>query len=218
MTPSTKRLDEYEAKRHFDTTPEPRPGDGVGGADEPTGRFVVQRHRARRLHYDLRLELDGVLVSWAVPKGPTLDASVRRQAIRVEDHPVEYFDFEGVIPRGEYGGGDVIVWDWGTWMPAKDDPARALDAGELHFDLDGAKLKGRFVLIRTERPPRPDGKGRWLLIHKRDAAAVSGWDPEEHPWSVKSGRTNEDVAAAPDARWRSDLPPGEAAEQLHPET
>ena len=109
----------------------------------------MQRHRARRLHYDLRLEAAGVLVSWAVPKGPTLDADVKRMAAHVEDHPLDYFDFEGVIPAGEYGGGDVIVWDWGTWSLAKGkDPLKAIEAGDLHFDLHGEKLRGRFALVR----------------------------------------------------------------------
>ena len=146
----------YDAKRDFGRTPEPagappRSADGAGGI------FVVQRHRARRLHYDLRLEVDGVLASWAVPKGPTLDPAVRSLAVQVEDHPMEYADFEGVIPSGEYGGGDVIVWDRGTWAPARtDDPAAAIAAGELHFDLTGDKLAGRFVLVRTgSRRARP---------------------------------------------------------------
>jgi bifunctional non-homologous end joining protein LigD len=149
--------------------------------------FVVQRHRARRLHYDFRLELGGVLVSWAVPKGPTLDPKVRRGAYHVEDHALDHAGFEGRIPAGRYGGGDVIVWDNGTWEPHDtDDPAAALTAGELHFDLYGVKLRGRFVLIHT----RGDD---WLLLHKRDEFAVDGWDPEEHPRSVLSDRTNDEV-------------------------
>src|SRR5947209_5901021 len=121
-------LADYRAKRDFSRTPEPAPGPPpVRTAGEPTttgARFVVQRHRARRLHYDLRLEVDGVLVSWAVPKGPSLDPAAKHLAVHVEDHPIEYFDFEGVIPRGEYGGGDAIVWDWGVWEPVgADDPA-----------------------------------------------------------------------------------------------
>ena len=150
-------------------------------------RFVVHRHRARRLHYDLRLEMGGVLASWAVPKGPTLDPAVRTLAVHVDDHDLAYYDFEGVIGGG-YGHGDVIVWDWGTWSPAKTaDPVRAVADGELHFDLAGEKLAGRFVLIR--RDPK-----NWLLVHKNDEFAARGWDPERLPRSVKSGRTNEEVA------------------------
>jgi bifunctional non-homologous end joining protein LigD len=175
-------------------------------------RFVVQRHRARRLHYDFRLELDGVLKSWAVPKGPTLDPKARRAAFHVEDHPIEYLHFEGIIPAGGYGGGDVIVWDTGTWSPHDtDDPQRALSAGELHLDLHGEKLHGRFVLLRTGRR---DGKEQWLLLHKRDEHAVDGWNAEDHPRSVLSGRTNDEVKADPDRLWRSDLPAARAAVPL----
>ena len=142
-----------------------------------------------------------MLLSWAVPKGPTLDPDAKRLAMHVEDHPLEYFDFEGVIPHGDYGGGDVIVWDWGTWELARgDDALAAVAAGELHFDLVGQKLAGRFILVRRGR----DGeRAQWLLMHKRDDAAVRGWDPEDHPRSVKSGRTNDEVAAAPSATWSS---------------
>jgi bifunctional non-homologous end joining protein LigD len=187
----SRKLAEYQAKRDFDTTPEPS---GRRSRRTPAGgrRFVVQRHRARRLHYDLRLEMDGVLVSWAVPRGPTLDPKARRLAVHVEDHPLDYFDFEGVIPSG-YGKGDVVVWDWGTWEPAEgEDPAQALQQGDLHFDLHGEKLKGRFVLVRRDKP---GGKHDWLLLHKRDEDAEPGWDPEDHPESVKTGRTNDEVAA-----------------------
>jgi bifunctional non-homologous end joining protein LigD len=180
---------------------------------------VVQRHRARRLHYDFRLEIGGVLVSWAVPKGPTLDPSVRRAAFKVEDHPIEYIDFEGIIPSGEYGGGDVIVWDAGTWLAQEagtpPDPASALDAGELHLDMDGDKLRGRFVLVRTSRSRYGrSGKEEWLLLHKHDEFAVDGWDAEDHPRSVVSGRTNDEVKADPDRMWRSDLPAARAAVRL----
>jgi bifunctional non-homologous end joining protein LigD len=130
-------------------------------------------------------------------------------AVHVEDHPLEYADFEGVIPAGEYGGGDVIVWDRGTWQPADTtDPARAVEAGNLHFDLYGEKLAGRFVLVRSRRDD--SGKQQWLLLHKQDDHAQPGWDAEDHPRSVKSGRTNEEVSAAPAALWRSDLPAAEA--------
>jgi bifunctional non-homologous end joining protein LigD len=216
------RLRTYRSMRDFDVTAEP-----AGAAPETPeqdgsvgGRFVVQRHRARRLHYDLRLEMDGVLVSWAVPKGPTLDPGARHLAIHVEDHPIEYRDFEGVIPGGEYGGGDVIVWDRGTWTPDKKyarSPRRAVERGELHFDLHGEKLAGRFALVRSSRQPDRSGKEQWLLLHKRDEDAVAGWDPEDHPRSVKSGRTNDQVAAAPEAMWNSDAPAERAEVPLVPD-
>ncbi len=205
-------LDAYRAKRDFSATPEPSgsPGPSAAGGR----RFVVQRHRARRLHYDLRLEVEGVLASWAVPKGPTLDPKARHLAVHVEDHPLDYFDFEGVIPGGEYGGGDVIIWDWGTWAPARtDDPAGAIGAGELHFDLNGDKLAGRFVLVRRgER----SAKEQWLLLHKRDDESREGWNPEDHPRSVKTGRTNDEVKAEPEALWRSDRSANEAKVDLVP--
>jgi bifunctional non-homologous end joining protein LigD len=152
-----------------------------------------------------------VLVSWAVPKGPTLDSSARHLAVHVEDHPLEYADFEGVIPKNQYGAGDVIIWDRGTWRPAdNDDPAVAISSGELHFDLHGQKLAGRFVLVR-----RGDSdQKQWLLLHKDDEHAQPGWDPEQHPRSVHSGRTNDEVAANPTTLWRSDRPAGEAAVPL----
>ena len=183
-----------------------------------------------------------MLVSWAVPKGPTLDPKARRIAIPTEDHPLEYYDFEGVIPAGEYGGGDVIVWDNGTWEPADGrDPARSLADGELHFDVHGHKLRGRFVLVRTDgrgrTSPSRGGRGarhaavdasergtgasergreQWLLLHKRDEFAADGWDPEEHPLSVLSGRTNDEVKEDPDRLWRSDLPVASASISLKP--
>lgn len=219
------RLAEYRSKRDFTRTPEPsgrggsqsdesksggsQAGGSQAGESQAGGnRFVVQRHRARRRHYDLRLELGGALLSWAVPKGPTLDPKARHLAVHVEDHPLEYVDFEGVIPEGEYGAGDVVVWDRGTWEAVDDDPARALADGNLHFDLRGDKLAGRFVLVLPRRASS-DGT-QFLLLHKDDEHAVPGWDPEQHPRSVKSGRTNEEVAAAPEAVWRPDLPPAEA--------
>ncbi len=204
-------LEEYRRKRDFAKTPEPapaaRPAERLEG---PPGlgarrRFVVQRHRASRLHYDLRLEIDGVLVSWAVPRGPTLDPDARRMAVHVEDHPVEYFDFEGVIPPRQYGAGDVIVWDWGTWEPEPEtpNPAAAIAKGELKFRARGEKIRGRFTIVRTSRRPgtaprtafEDDEGEQWLLIHKRDEHAVAGWDAEDHPRSVKSGRTNDEVKA-----------------------
>ena len=209
------RLDRYRGMRDFARTPEP-----AGRMAEPAeGRawFVVQRHRARRLHYDLRFEIDGVLVSWAVPRGPTLDPSARRMAVHVEDHPIEYIDFEGVIPAGEYGGGDVIVWDMGTWEPHDtDDPAAGVAGGELHVDVFGEKLQGRLVLVRRGRSARSGDKEQWLLLHKHDEHAVEGWEPEDHPHSVLSGRTNDEVRGDPDKLWRSDAPASRAAVDLRP--
>src|SRR6202046_3920522 len=164
------KLAPYQGKRDFARTPEPA-GEPAAGQAQGARRFVVQRHRARRLHYDLRFEIGGVLVSWAVPKGPTLDPNVKRTAIHVEDHPIEYLDFEGVIPSGQYGGGDVIVWDNGTWEPhATDDPAAAVAAGELHADMHGHKLRGRLILVR--RGSERSGQEQWLLLHKHDEYAV----------------------------------------------
>src|ERR1700729_491458 len=210
--PPGERLSSYERKRDFGRTPEPSGRGGGKKAATPDGpRFVVQRHRARRLHYDLRFEIDGVLASWAVPKGPTLDPDIKHAAIHVEDHPIEYENFEGVIPSGQYGGGDVIVWDTGTWdLHAADDAAEAVRDGELHADIYGEKLKGRFILIRRQGRGEP-GKEQWLLVHKHDEYAVKGWDPEDYPKSVLSGRTNDEVKADPDRMWRSDLPPSQAS-------
>jgi bifunctional non-homologous end joining protein LigD len=230
--PAEEKLRTYRRKRDFSRTSEPSGGlaEPPGRLAEPSGsasersdeplerpeqpvarRFVVQRHRASRLHYDLRFEIDGVLVSWAVPKGPTLDPNVRHAAFHVEDHPIEYFDFEGVIPAAEYGGGDVIVWDAGTWEPHNTgaDVSAAVAGGELHAELHGAKLRGRFVLVRTGQAS--SGKEDWLLLHKHDDFAVVGWNPEDHPRSVLSGRTNDEVKADPDRMWRSDLPASEAS-------
>ena len=212
-------LEEYRRKRDFANTPEPAPG-GPGPTQEaPLGsrrRFVVQRHRATRLHYDLRFEIDGVLVSWAVPKGPTQDPATRRMAVHVEDHPLEYFDFEGVIPARQYGAGDVIVWDWGTWEPEPEtpDPGPAIEAGELKFTAHGTKMKGRFTIVRTSRRPgtaprtafEDDEGEQWLLIKKRDADAEAGWNAEDHPASVRSGRTNDEVKADAPAIWVSEAP------------
>nr|WP_148574849.1 DNA polymerase ligase N-terminal domain-containing protein [Nocardioides caldifontis] len=162
---------------------------------------MVQLHRASSTHFDLRLEVDGVLVSWAVPKGPTLDPTKRRTAFHVEDHPIEYFHFEGVIPKGSYGAGDVTVWDTGTWKLRRGDDARtAVEAGDLHVELSGEKLRGRFALVR--RGEKGD-REQWLLVHKRDEDAVEGWEPHDHPRSVLTGRTNDEVAADADHVWLS---------------
>jgi bifunctional non-homologous end joining protein LigD len=199
---------------------------GTAGSSEGARRFVVQLHRARRRHYDLRFEVDGVLVSWAVPRGPTLDPAARRTAAHVDDHPLEYLDFEGVIPAGTYGGGDVVVWDIGTWEPhGTDDPAAAVAAGELHAEVHGHKLRGRLVLVRRSRRGSSVGSADeraderdWLLLHKRDEYAVEGWDPDDHPRSVLSGRTSDEVKADPERMWRSDLPADQASIALRPAT
>jgi bifunctional non-homologous end joining protein LigD len=210
---SQDQLHTYRRKRDFAKTPEPSGDAGLPAAADGSPRFVVQRHRARRLHYDFRLEIDGVLVSWAVPKGPTLDPDVRRAAFHVEDHPIEYIDFEGVIPAGEYGGGDVIVWDAGTWdhhtTGKMKDPRRAVAQGEIHVDLRGEKLQGRFVLVRTST--EDSGKEDWLLLHKHDEYAEKAWDAEDHPRSVLSGRTNDEVQADPDRMWQSGVPAARAS-------
>ncbi len=188
-----RSLVEYQRKRDFSRTPEP------SGTPQPTGqqRFVVQKHWARRLHYDFRLEMEGVLVSWAIPRGPTLNPAERRLAAHVEDHPIDYFDFEGLIPKGEYGGGTVMVWDWGTFGLEESTPGESLKRGEVKFRLEGQKLKGRYALVRTR------SEKDWLLIKKRDEAADPAFDVEALGWSVKTGRTREEIEAGADAVWSS---------------
>ncbi len=167
-------------------TPEPA-GGRVPRGRRRTLRFVVQKHQARRLHYDFRLEWDGVLRSWALPKGPSLDPTVKRLAVPTEDHPLAYADFEGVIPAGEYGAGTVMIWDRGTWTPEAADAGAALAAGELKLTLAGEKLRGGWVLVRTRR-------GGWLLIKHRDAAASTEDVTYTRPRSVVSGRTLAEIA------------------------
>ena len=183
-------LEEYVSKRRFEKTPEPAPG--KSGSRAATNYFCVQRHDATRLHYDFRLEIDGVLKSWAVPKGPTLDPGVKHFAAHVEDHPVEYGSFEGNIPAGNYGAGSVMLWDRGTFelmggVPGDQQVAR----GDLKFRLHGEKLNGEFALVHM----KGRGKGNeWLIIKKRDEFASPGWDVEAHAYSVLSGRTQEEIA------------------------
>ncbi len=189
-------LKDYANKRDFRRTPEPVASKGGGGWD-----FVVQKHAARRLHYDLRLELDGVLKSWAVTKGPSLTVGERRLAVRTEDHPIEYLDFEGNIPKGEYGAGAMIVWDRGRWQP-EGDPRKGLAKGHLAFTLDGTRLKGRWHLVRM-RPRSGEKTEPWLLIKSDDAFARSvgaGEITDEEMASQLSGRTTEELAAAGDIR------------------
>jgi len=179
-------LKDYEKKRRFSKTPEP-------GPEKKSTRsghiFVVQKHRASQLHYDFRLEADGVLKSWAVPKGPSLDPTVKRLAMQVEDHPVAYAKFEGVIPEGEYGGGTVMVWDYGTYKPEEtSDVSAAIRKGELKFSLSGKKLMGSWALVRTR-------DRQWLLIKHRDHYSAEGIDVAEvAPASILTRRTLAEIA------------------------
>jgi bifunctional non-homologous end joining protein LigD len=159
-------MKEYAQKRHFNVSPEPS-GKAAPAKNRDALVYVIQKHRATALHYDFRLEWNGVLLSWAVPKGPSLDSSVKRLAMQVEDHPLEYASFEGVIPEGEYGGGTVMVWDEGTWTPESPDVNAALAKGDLKFTLHGKKLQGSWVLVRTHGWGSSSGKS-WLLIKHRD--------------------------------------------------
>jgi bifunctional non-homologous end joining protein LigD len=206
-------LQEYKRKRRFDETPEPPPSVARPGGH----RFVIQKHHASRLHYDFRLEMAGVLKSWAVPKGPSLDPADKRLAMMVEDHPVSYFHFEGNIPPGNYGAGTVMVWDTGTWeplppTPAQSSSAKALDAaisamlekGDLKFRLHGEKLQGDFVLARM-RSRRPGSKGtEWLLIKKRDEHVAEPYDIDQYDYSVLTQRSLSEIAGdQKSAEWES---------------
>src|SRR3954462_8862998 len=194
-------LQEYWKKRDFKQTPEP-----AGKVlKKGTNRFVVQKHRASHLHFDFRLEMEGVLKSWAVPKGPPLDPAEKRLAMQVEDHPVSYFDFEGNIPEGNYGAGTVMVWDVGTWEPLGD-AHQMLAKGDLKFRLKGKKLNGEFVLAHM-RSRRPGSKGtEWLMIKKRDESVQEGFDAnsKKMDWSVLSKRSLEQIAQDEgSAEWES---------------
>ncbi|HEY1630049.1 MAG TPA: DNA polymerase ligase N-terminal domain-containing protein [Rhizomicrobium sp.] len=194
------RLATYRSKRDFDVTAEPR---GARERATKTRRFVIQRHDATRLHYDLRLELDGVYVSWAVTKTPSPDPAVKRLAVHVEDHPLEYGTFEGTIPQGQYGGGTVQLWDRGTWTPQSKDPARDLEKGHLKVIFDGKRMHGGWALIRLrDRTPRDRGKN-WLLIKERDDAVDDADALAGEITSVKSGRTLEEIAAKSRSVWHS---------------
>ena len=197
---NSRPLEEYRRKRDPAKTPEPM---GRGGRATPRRRFVIQKHRARRLHYDFRLEMDGVLKSWAVPKGPSVDPDIKRLAVHVEDHPLAYATFEGVIPKGSYGAGTVIVWDQGTYRLVGSKPqAEQLDDGHLEIDLHGSKLRGRWLLVRT----RPRDPRQWLLV-KRDDAYARGPEPiETRPESVRSGVRLEQTTTDPLAGLSGPLP------------
>lgn len=185
-------LARYRKKRNFVTTPEPA-GD-VGTSEMARLLFVVQKHRASHLHYDFRLEWKGVLLSWAIPKGPCLDPSIKRLAMRTEDHPLEYANFEGVIPEGGYGAGTVMVWDKGTWQPDNPDVDSALRKGDLKFILHGKKLKGAWVLVRTPGYGSSAGRSSWLLIKHRDQYATKGDVAVERPYSVLTHRLLAQIA------------------------
>ncbi len=209
-------LAEYKRKRRFEATPEPPPK----VEKKSQRRFVVQKHRATRLHYDFRLEMEGVLKSWAVPKGPSLDPADKRLAMQVEDHPVSYFDFEGIIPEGNYGAGTVMVWDLGTWEPLSPVPVKGkfvpgteaeasamLQKGDFKIRLHGKRLKGDFALIHM-RARRPGSKGtEWLLIKKQDDTVVEGYDIEQYDTSALSGRSMREIAGDQgSAEWESGRP------------
>ncbi|HET6797933.1 MAG TPA: DNA polymerase ligase N-terminal domain-containing protein [Gemmatimonadales bacterium] len=203
-----QQLAEYRRKRDFTRTAEPK--GGAGRARQKLA-FVIQKHAASHLHYDLRLELDGVMKSWAVPKGPSLDPAVKRLAMQVEDHPIEYNTFEGTIPQGEYGGGTVMLWDRGTYGYAGSDPdpeeglRRGFGKGDLKFVLNGKRLKGSWVLVRMRRDT--PGKPQWLLIKHRDEYAVPDSDVTgENLTSVASGRTMDEIAGGRSKVWRSNRP------------
>ena len=186
-------LDAYRKKRQFGVTAEPR------GADEATERngsliYAVQKHMTSHLHYDLRLEWRGVLLSWAVPKGPSLDPAVKRLAMRTEDHPVEYAGFEGVIPSGQYGAGTVMLWDRGTWLPDDADVDGSLQRGEIKFTLQGKKLQGAWVLVHTRGFGKVPSGSAWLLIKHRDQYASAKDVTQERPRSVASRRLLAEIA------------------------
>ncbi len=199
-------LKEYQKKRHFQKTAEPR------GKVRPShsGRmFVIQKHAARRLHYDLRLEAEGVLKSWAVPKGPSYDPAEKRLAVQVEDHPIDYGDFEGIIPEGEYGGGTVMVWDRGTWTPVGD-WKKGFNSGRLKFHLEGEKLKGDWTLVEMKGRAGEDSKKNWLLMKSHDGEVKDArrYDVTiEKPLSAKTGRSLDEIRAEsqgrPDQTWES---------------
>ncbi len=190
-------LEEYRKKRNFKETPEPTGKEKGSSRSAKPPIFVVQKHQATALHYDFRLEIEGVLVSWAVPKGPSLNPAEKRLAIQTEDHPIEYANFEGVIPKGQYGAGTVMVWDNGTYDTEPQDSApKQLAQGELKFTLHGKKLRGRFVLIRTGlKSSGSRGQRSWLLIKRQDGYADRSWNIDRYDWSVLTGRSLEEVAA-----------------------
>ena len=199
-------LEEYRRKRDFGKTPEPAGESASRKKAAAPLAFVIQEHKARRLHFDFRLELDGVLKSWAVPKGPSLDPGEKRLAVEVEDHPLDYGGFEGVIPQGQYGGGTVLLWDRGTWVPADSDPAAAHAKGTLKFELRGEKLHGNWALVRMGGKAAREGRPNWLLVKERDDDAVPQSGDAvvmNNPLSVETGRSLEAIAEDRDRVWDS---------------
>jgi bifunctional non-homologous end joining protein LigD len=189
-------LEEYQGKRNFEVTAEPK-GARPKAQSPDHLLYVIQKHQASHLHYDFRLEWRGVLLSWAIPKGPSLDPSVKRLAAQVEDHPLEYGGFEGVIAEGQYGAGTVMLWDRGTWTPDDPDVDASLKKGELKFSLQGEKLRGSWVLVRTKfgrSDKRPSDKPQWLLIKHRDRYASTEDILVEKPRSVLSKRLLDEIA------------------------
>ena len=188
------KLNEYRKKRNFAATPEPQGATTTEKKGNKSLIYTIQKHMATHLHYDLRLEWRGVLLSWAVPKGPSLDPEVKRLAMQTEDHPIEYADFEGVIPAGQYGAGTVMLWDRGTWQPESADVDASLKAGEIKFTLYGKKLQGSWVLVHTRGFGSNPGRSAWLLIKHRDQYASMKDVTQEEPRSVASQRLLADIA------------------------
>jgi bifunctional non-homologous end joining protein LigD len=204
-SPKSKPLAEYKRKRDFTKTAEPE-GKTTRGRSARALKYVIQKHAASRLHFDFRLELDGVMKSWAVPKGPSYDPAVRRLAMEVEDHPIEYNSFEGTIPKGEYGGGTVMLWDRGTYEPEAGGGAKALregyERGDLKIVLRGKRLRGGWVLVRMRRDE--GGRAQWLLIKHRDEYADADYDVvADVTTSVTSGRTMDEIATRKGRIWKS---------------
>jgi bifunctional non-homologous end joining protein LigD len=204
-SPKSKPLAEYKRKRDFTKTAEPE-GKTTRGRSARALKYVIQKHAASRLHFDFRLELDGVMKSWAVPKGPSYDPAVRRLAMEVEDHPIEYNSFEGTIPKGEYGGGTVMLWDRGTYEPEAGGGAKALregyERGDLKIVLHGKRLRGGWVLVRMRRDE--GGRAQWLLIKHRDEYADADYDVvADVTTSVTSGRTMDEIATRKGRVWKS---------------
>jgi bifunctional non-homologous end joining protein LigD len=188
------KLNEYRKKRDFSATPEPQGATGAEKKGNESLIYAVQKHMASHLHYDLRLEWQGVLLSWAAPKGPSLDPAVKRLAMQTEDHPVEYADFEGVIPPGQYGAGTVMLWDRGTWQPEGPDVDTSLRAGEIKFTLYGKKLQGSWVLVHTRGFGSNPDRSSWLLIKHRDQYASTKDVTQEEPRSVATHRLLAEIA------------------------